>query len=325
MAARRAPDHLSAVLIGQHRHSKETQNMNIFITGASGFVGGTVARRLVTEGHNVRGLIRDSSKAEALRALGIEPVIGSLEDSSLLTSEALESEGVIHAADSDHGRAIEALIEGLRGSGKPLLHTSGSSVIGDDAQGNSVSEAIYDESTPMIVEPVKQPRRDIELRVLAAAAEGVRAVVICPSNIYGSGTGLNPRSVQIPFLVDQARKDGVVHIVGRGVNRWSNVHIEDVAELYLLALQKAPAGSFYFIENGEASFGEIGDAIARRLKLGPVQSWTVEEAAGRWGKLHAYYTFGSNSRIRARRSREELGWTPRHTSALTWIEEDMPL
>ena len=86
--------------------------MNIFITGASGFVGGTVARRLVTGGHNVRGLIRDSSKAEPLRALGIEPVIGSLEDSSLLTSEALQSEGVIHAADSDHGRAIEALIEG---------------------------------------------------------------------------------------------------------------------------------------------------------------------------------------------------------------------
>jgi len=232
---------------------------------------------------------------------------------------------VIHAADSDHRPAIEALIEGLRGSGKPLLHTSGSSVIGDDALGNSVAEAIFDEDTPMVVEPVKQPRRDIELRVLAASAEGVRAAVICPSNIYGSGTGLNPRSVQIPFLVDNARKGGVVHIVGRGVNRWSNVHIEDVAELYLLALEKAPAGAFYFIENGETSFGEIGDAIARRLKLGPVESLTVEQATERWGKVHAHYTFGSNSRVRAKRARKELGWTPRHTSALTWIEEDMPL
>jgi nucleoside-diphosphate-sugar epimerase len=213
----------------------------------------------------------------------------------------------------------------LRGSGKPLLHTSGSSVIGDDALGDHVSESIFDEDTPMIVEPVKQPRREIELRVLAAANEGVRAVVICPSNIYGSGTGLNPRSVQIPFLVDQARKDGVVHIVGRGVNRWSNVHIDDVAELYLLALQKAPAGAFYFIENGEASFGEIGESIARRLKLEPVQSWTVEEAAERWGKVHAHYTFGSNSRVRAKRARRELGWMPLHTSALAWIEEDMPL
>jgi nucleoside-diphosphate-sugar epimerase len=299
--------------------------VNIFVTGASGFVGGTVARRLLAAGHSVRGLIRDASKAEALKALGIEPVIGSLEDSSLLTHEAQQSDGVIHAADSDHRSAIDALIEGLRGSGKPLLHTSGSSVIGDDALGNNVSEAIYDEDTPMIVEPVKQPRRDIELQVIAASAEGVRAVVICPSNIYGSGTGLYPRSVQIPFLVDDARAGGVVHMVGRGVNRWSNVHIEDVAELYLLAFEKAPAGAFYFIENGEASFGEIGAAIARRLKLGPVESLTVEQATERWGKVHAHYTFGSNSRVRAKRARKELGWAPRHTSALTWIEEDMPL
>ena len=113
--------------------------MSIFITGASGFVGGTVARRLLAAGYTVRGLIRDASKAEPLKALGIEAVIGSLEDSSLLTREAQSSEGVIHAADSDHLSAIEALIEGLRGSGKPLLHTSGSSVIGDGPPHNAGS------------------------------------------------------------------------------------------------------------------------------------------------------------------------------------------
>jgi hypothetical protein len=51
----------------------------------------------------------------------------------------------------------------------------------------------------------------------------------------------------------------------------------------------------------------------------------VEQATERWGKVHAHYTFGSNSRVRAKRARKELGWTPRHTSALAWIEEDMPL
>jgi nucleoside-diphosphate-sugar epimerase len=153
----------------------------------------------------------------------------------------------------------------------------------------------------------------------------VRTIVICPTLIYGVGRGLNPRSIQIPFLVDQARATGVVRVVGRGVNRWSTVHIDDLAELYLLAMAHAPAGSFYFAENGEASFAEIGQAVAARLGLGGVDSWTAEQAASAWGEARAYYTFGSNSRVRAKRARSELRWSPRHASAVAWIRDEMPL
>lgn len=299
--------------------------MSIFITGAAGYIGGTVARRLLAAGYTVRGLVRDEERATRLTAFGIEPVIGTLDDYKLLVTEARQSSGVIHTADSDHAGAIEALIEGLQGTGRPLLHTSGSSVIGDDARGLQLAETIYDENTPFLVAPMKQPRRNIELRVQKAAEEGIRSVVICPSNIYGTGTGLNPRSVQIPFLVDQARESGVVRIVGTGINRWSNVHIDDIAELYLLAIQKAPAGSYYFVENGEASFVDIGASIALRLGLGAIESWSAEEAAKRWGEMHAYYTFGTNSRVSATRAREELGWIASHNSALRWIEQEMPL
>jgi nucleoside-diphosphate-sugar epimerase len=299
--------------------------MNVFITGATGFIGGSVSHRLTAVGYSVRGLVRDREKAERLEATGITAVVGSLDDRDLLIEEARRSDGVIHTADSDHRDAVEAFVDGLKGSGKPLLHTSGSSVIGDDARGDSVAETVFDEDTPFVVEPLKQPRRELELRIVAAAREGIRTVVICPSNIYGNSSGLNSRSVQVPFLVDQARENGVVRIVGSGINRWSNVHIDDVADLYLLALHTAPGGAFYFVENGEASFAEIGDAIAHRLGLGPVQSWSAEEAAKRWGEMHAYYTFGSNSRVRAKRAREELRWKPQHTSILNWIELEMPL
>ena len=57
----------------------------------------------------------------------------------------------------------------------------------------------------------------------------------------------------------------------------------------------------------------------------PVQHLSAGEAAERWGKLRAYYTFGSNSRVRAKRARNELGWALRHGSMLTWIEKEMPL
>lgn len=299
--------------------------MDIFLTGATGYIGGTVAIRLIEVGHSVRGLVRTAGKAELLARHGIAPVVGTLDDAGLLTREAREADGVINTANADHLSSVRALISALTGSGKPLLHTSGSSVIGDDARGNRVAETIFDEDTPLVVPSAKQDRRDIDLMVLRAAQSGVRSAVICPSNIYGIGRGLNPHSVQIPFLANNARKHGFVQVVGRGVNRWSNVHIDDLAELYLLALANAPAGTFYFAENGEASFGEIGEAIAARLGLGPVQSLPAELAAQEWGDSRAYYSFGSNSRVRAKRARRELGWTPRHTSVISWILSELPV
>jgi nucleoside-diphosphate-sugar epimerase len=299
--------------------------MAIFLTGATGYIGGTVARKLIEAGYEVRGLLRDSTRSEKLRALGVEPVLGTLDDRELLVAEARRSTGVIHTADSDHGPALDALIAGLAGSGHPLLHTSGSSVIGDDARGLSLASTIYDETMPFVVPEMKKPRRALELRVLSAKDQGVRSIVMCPSNIYGEGKGLHRRSVQIPFLVDHARESGLVKFVGTGVNRWSNVHIDDLADLYLLALEKAQPGSYYFVENGESSFFDLAASIALRLGFGPAASWPVEEAATRWGEMHAYYTFGTNSRIDAKRAREELGWAPIHHSAERWIEREMPL
>ncbi len=299
--------------------------MNIFITGAAGYIGGSVATRLLAEGHSIRGLVRKPGLADALQARGITPVLGDLDNAALLTAEAQRTDAVINAASSDHRASVEALLQGLRGSGKAFIHTSGSSVIGDDVGGDVLSPNIFEEDTPLIVEPKKEARHAIDNLILAAANDGVRSIVLCNTMIYGTGTGLHAQSVQIPPLVAQAQKNGVVRVVGRGVNRWSNVHIDDVAALYGLALAKAPAGSFYFVENGEASYGEIGAAIARRLGLGAVQSWSVEEATREWGVGHARYSFGSNSRVRSVRARRELGWEPVHASVTEWIEREMPI
>lgn len=299
--------------------------MKIFLTGGNGFVGGSVAHHLIAQGHSVRGLLRDPQKAGRLQAQGITPVIGSLDDRQLLIDEARQADAVIDAANSDHAGAVDAFIEALRGSGKLLIHTSGSSIIGDDALGNTLSEHIFDEDTPFIIEAPKQARYDIDLRMMAAADQDIRSVVICPSNIYGVGHGLTDHSFQLPFLMARARETGVMRIVGAGVNRWSNVHIDDVAQLFLLAVEKAPAGAFYFLENGEASFIDMAAALAKRMNLGAVQSWPAEEAEQHWDPMHVHYTFGTNSRVKAKRARAELGWAPRHASILDWIGSEMPL
>jgi nucleoside-diphosphate-sugar epimerase len=297
----------------------------IFITGATGYIGGSVAQKLVSVGYRVRGLVRSKENADLLSQREIEPVIGDLSDTDLLIREAKQADGVINAASADHSESVQALIKGLAGSSKPMIHTSGSSIVGDDVRGSQRTESIFDEYTPLVVQKLKQPRRNIDLSVLGSATSDVRSIVICPSLIYGVGRGLNPKSIQIPFLAENAQKLGVVQIVGAGQNVWSNIHIDDVVDLYVLALAKAPAGAFYFAENGEASFEQIGYALAKRLGLSLVESLNPDLAAQLWGVPRAYYSYGSNSRVRSVRAKQELGWIPQHASLVDWILNEMPI
>ena len=293
--------------------------VNVFLTGASGFIGGSVAVSLLQKGHRVRGLTRDPSVAKQLSAHGMEPVLGELDNSQLLTHEASKADVVINAANSDHRGAVEALISGLKNSGKRLIHTSGSSIVGDDARGEYCADAIYTEETPLVIDPRKQARREIDLLVMGSAQQNVCSTVIVPSLIYGYGAGINKHSIQVPFLAKNALEMGAVQIVGRGLNTWSNVHIDDLVEMYLLALERAPAGSFYFAENGEASFSDVADALSRRLSLPTIERLPADTAVRRWGMARALFTFGSNSRVRSVRARKDLDWRPVHASLQNWI------
>lgn len=295
--------------------------MNVFITGAAGFIGGSIATGLVNKGHQVTGLVRNAEQAAELKALGIEPVIGTLDDEALLIEQARKADGVINAASSDHRGAVEALLSGLRGTNKPFLHTSGSSIVGD-ASGGEGSDNIYYEGQLPAATPDKAARVAIDDLVLAAANDGVRSAVLCNSLIYGQSLGVRRDSVQLPRLIKQARKSGVVRHVGTGGNIWSNVHINDVVELYALALENTPAGTFYFVESGEASFRDMSNAIAEALGLGPAQDWPLKDAEAEWGYEMANYGLGSNSRVRGKHARELLGWVPETTSVLDWIKRD---
>src|SRR4029077_3378331 len=88
----------------------------------------------------------------------------------------------------DNRDIIEAVLPALRGSDKTFIQTSGSSIVGDKA-GGELGTAIYDHETPVEPLPEKAPRVAINDAVLAAAKTGVRAIVLCPSLIYGTGAG----------------------------------------------------------------------------------------------------------------------------------------
>ena len=284
--------------------------MKIFMTGASGYIGGTVADSLIKAGHSVAALARTADTATRLQAHGIEAVRGDLSSHGVVRNAARNADAVINCANADDPFVVAAVVEGLAGSGKAFLHTSGSSIVGDKAAGKA-SPKIHHEDTPLEPPPEKIQRVAVDRAVLASAAQGVRSVVLCPCLIYGQGRGAHSDSIQVPNLIRQAVRSGIPRYIGAGENVWSTVHIDDVAAAYLLALDGARAGSFYFIENGEASLKSIVESIARLLggKRSP-ESWSIDEAIAEWGAQAAWFSLGGNSRVSAEKARRMLGWKP---------------
>ena len=158
--------------------------MKIFCTGASGYIGGSVAAHLIAAGHQVTGLVRSPEKAEAVRARGIQPVLGTLDDGEILAQAAQAADIVVNAASADHKGAVVAMLDALAGSGKPFIHTSGSSIVGTRAKGER-SDAIFDEDTPITPSPARVARVALNEFILSYRDKGCRPVIVCPSLIYG--------------------------------------------------------------------------------------------------------------------------------------------
>ncbi len=294
--------------------------MKIFITGATGYIGGSVAAVLREAGHEISGLARSSKRANQLRIEGITPVLGSLEDSRVLAEAAVNADAVINCANSDHRGAVEVMLQAMEDTDKPFLHTSGTSIVGYPDQGEE-RDSIFDEEMPFTPSPGRIERVRINEEVVKAANRGIRTVVLCPSLIYGEGLGISKDSMQVPWLLTVADKFGTAKHIGPGGNLWSNVHIQDLTDLYCLALKEAPSGSFYFAENGENSMREVCESINTMMGVNsPPLSMTIAEASVEWGESPANHTMGSNSRVRAKRARLELGWDPRAGSLINEIK-----
>jgi nucleoside-diphosphate-sugar epimerase len=95
----------------------------------------------------------------------------------------------------------------------------------------------------------------------------------------------------------------------------SNVHVDDLAEVYRLALEEGVAGALYHAVAGELNNRTLAEAVARDLDV-PVRSVNFAEGVRRWGKFETLIGMATCSRSRSPRTRQELGWTPRHLDLL---------
>ncbi|MFF2086646.1 NAD-dependent epimerase/dehydratase family protein [Nocardia sp. NPDC058176] len=289
--------------------------MNIFVIGATGFVGGSLARHLNAAGHTVTGLARTGAAAEILAAQGIIPVAGDLEDRRpMVVDAARRADGVIYAAQP--APAIETattdeLIRALAGTGKTLVFLSGSGVLMQRTAG-AWSPDVFAEHDPFTPEPLAEYRKAAEDSVLAAA--GVRSMVIRPGLIWGPGDHGHVSMIYRPVAAT-----GAASYIGSGLNTYSHVHIDDVTRLIDRALTHGRAGGLYHAAAGETPNRWIAEQVAADLGV-ETRSLTTEEATEVWGEFGALI-MAASSRIRAVAARRELGWHPEHTDMLTEIGE----
>ncbi|MGI4748415.1 MAG: NAD-dependent epimerase/dehydratase family protein [Janthinobacterium lividum] len=298
--------------------------MNVFLTGASGYIGGSLAEHLRDAGFVVTGLVRSEEKAAFLRNRGIAALVGSLADADLLSSAAHGADVVINTAEADDAALVRNLLSAIEGTGKGFIHTSGSSIAVDDAQGAFASDIIHIDDMPYSVMEHRRARFAIDVMVRSAGITGgIRAAVICPTTVYGEGHGWKRNSHQIPLLVAKSTDLGAGVYIGEGRSVWSNVFLDDLLGLYALAAEKAPSAAFFFAENGEASWIEVAGAISASLGFqGRIQSWPLESATAEFGAV-ARVGLATNCRVRATNARNVLGWTPNGPSLAAALANGM--
>ncbi|KAF9359059.1 K(+)/H(+) antiporter [Mortierella sp. AD094] len=280
--------------------------IRVFVAGVTSFIGPTAASR-----YTLRALVRSSEKAERdIRPLGIEPAIGSLDDSELLTREASNADVVLSFADANHLPSIKAILKGLQhrprladGCRRPIfIHTSGSALLLDGVYGNVVGMTVYrdDDYALIATIPPTAPNRDLDLEVVSPSLVGhVDTYIVSPPTIWGYDTG-KPE--------------------GDAENRSGRKPLPKNEEAY------------YFAQQGEdISYGELGQDVANVFKelgvnnSGDVIATAREDASKYWPTNINYLLegLGGNSRSRTARGREFLGWEPKHTDYKGYIAQEI--
>ena len=285
--------------------------MKVFLTGATGYIGSAVVDALQTAGHSVTGLARSDEAAETLRERGCEVQRGNLEDAEALAAGARAADATIHTASTGDARsgqldppAVRAMVDTLKGSERPFIYTSGVWVLGDTG-GEPATE-----NAPLDPVPIVSWRPAVEQMVLDAADRGVRTVVIRPAMVYGRGAGIPA------MLVNAARKHGAVRYVGTGENRWTMVDVEDLADLYVRAMENAPAGTLLHAAAGPpVRVAEIASAAAVAGGAeGRTASWPLDEAREQLGPFAD--ALALDQWVSGKRAEEMLGWRPQTPSVL---------
>jgi nucleoside-diphosphate-sugar epimerase len=283
--------------------------MRVLVLGATGYIGSVVAERLAAGGHHVVALTRHGGRAGEVPGVGEVRRGDRTVPRSLRDAVTPDIDAVVDVTTPSGSAAIDtaataALLEPLRGTGRAFVYTSGVWVLGPTGPEPA------DEDAPTRPIELVADRPAIEQQVLSAAATGVRSVVLRPGIAHGRGAGIPA------LLVEHARSHGHGRYVG-GPVRWPMVHVEDLADLYPAALERAAAGSlFHAVAEDAVPVTALAAAAARAAGVpGPVEEWPLAEARATLGGPFAD-ALALDQACSGSRARRQLGWRVRGLGAV---------
>ena len=291
--------------------------MQVFLTGATGYIGSAVLDAMLKGGHRVTALARDPEKAERLLAKGATPIIGELGLPKTYIAAVQAAEAVVHTAMESSPRGIPKEKEALQlmlgaqaeasqadGKSRVFIYTSGVWVLGRAAKA-AEEDAPLDPPTHVEWRPAHE---DL---VLSSSSESLRTVVVRPGIVYGGGRGI------VSDLIKDAL-NGLIRVVGPGKNRWPCIYDHDLGDLYVRILESpTAAGVIHATDEADERVEDIVDAIAAQVPQRPdIRYMPMTEARK---KLGAYAdALALDQKVRSPKARA-IGWSPTQTGVVNSV------
>ncbi|KAK1235585.1 hypothetical protein PQX77_001178 [Marasmius sp. AFHP31] len=288
--------------------------MRVLVLGATGLIGLPIAQALVHAGHHVVGLTRSEDKRKQLAAEEIVPLIGEPSSPSQWTSIIRDMDVVIEAVGGtapiatlarELFLAVSQAASSLRPAHAPKLtyiYTSGTWVHGEDRETLSVSE-----TTPIFASAQLVAWRP-EVEQLVVRSTTVNGIVIRPGLLYGRSGSL------VGSLFQLASEGETIKWPGTPGGRWALVHMDDIADLYLRASEKAPLiGGMIF--DAANDFTESQEDILNALvKVTRAKGWEYRKQDSDYESALTQTT-----NLRPYLARSVLGWQPRKAGLVDYM------
>lgn len=304
--------------------------MKYAITGATGFVGNALARRLRADGHDVVATVRTPDKAKDLTDLGVEVVKADLADTAALATAFQGCDGVFHVAgwykvgDPDPSQGWKVNVEGTKhvlaaaaDAGVSRLVYTSTCAVNSDTAGRTVDESYHFEGRHRTTYDETKARAHDIVERYAATHDAPEIIIVMPGGIYGPGD-----TSQIGGMLADAAAGKRVMVSSS--LRMMQAHVEDIADGHVRAMTSGRPGQSYMLTGERTDLRSMVTEMAH-LTGGPkpidmprpvlVGAEKMMGVLGRFAPVPADFSAESLRASQASylgtsaKAQRELGWT----------------